>query len=291
MSKPKAAVLLSCYNGEKYLREQIDSILAQTYPELTIYAHDDASTDGTAAILSEYEGERLRLVSPGEHFGYPRCFYALLEQASDAEYYAFSDQDDVWMPQKIERAIGMMEKKGGSKQPLMCFCASEKCSADLTVRSVRSAPDFMGLPAYPLLASTAPGFAMVISRALRDLIAARPVQQHHDWLVCRAAYYLGEILYDPTPLARHREHDASFTIASRTSGLSKDQARDKTWAAFRADNAEFLRAYGDLLSPAQQKQLHTFSAASKWSRALYPRRLRKGLGSELRLRKTFLREK
>ena len=291
MSKPKAAVLMSCYNGEPYLRAQIDSILAQTYPVLTIYAHDDGSSDGTGAILAEYAGERLRLIAPGEHLGYPRCFYALLEQVDDAEYYAFSDQDDVWMPEKIERAIDMMEARGGSKTPLMCFCASEKCDADLSVQSVRRAPDFMGLAAYPLLASTAPGFAMVISRALRDLIAAHPTEQHHDWLVCRAAYYLGEILHDPTPLAKHRGHDSSYTIANRTAGLTKEQARDKTWAAFRADNAEFLRVYGDLLSPAQKKEISTFSSASKWSRALYPKRLRKGLGSELRLRMTFLREK
>lgn len=290
MTTPRVAVLMSCYNGQNYLQAQLDSIFAQTWSALTVYAHDDGSTDETEAILQKNEGERLKMLLPGEHLGYPRCFYALLEHAGEAEYYAFSDQDDIWLPEKIERAVRLLEENGGSDRPLMCFCASEKCDADMRTLSVRRAPDQMGLPAYPLLSSTAPGFAMVISRALRDLIAGRALSQHHDFLVSRAAYFFGKILYDPAVLARHRGHSASFTAANRTQGLSKAQARDKTWAAFRADNAEFLRVYSGLLSEAQKTELIRFSNGPKWARVLYPHRLRKGIGSELRLRMCFLRE-
>lgn len=291
MTVPKVAVLLSCYNGEKYLLKQLQSIADQTYRNIEILAHDDGSTDGTKEILHSFPDSRLRIVGEGMHYGYPQCFYSLLAEHTDAAYFAFSDQDDLWMPEKIARAVEMLQAHGGNDKPLLYFCAHEKCDEELRTLAIRRAPDYMGLPAYPLLASTAPGFAIVINRALRDLINPLHFEQHHDLLLCRAAYYFGEIISDPTPLAKHRGHSSSFTAVNRHTNLNKSQARDSIWGTLRKDNEEFLRLFADQLTSAQQAELRRFSTDSKWRRILYPKRLRRGIGSELRLRACFLREK
>lgn len=101
----KIDVLLATYNGEKYLKEQIDSILNQTYKNIHLIISDDNSQDGTRQILKQYEqNERVTIHYQEENFGYVRNFEYLLQQVQ-SEYYMLSDQDDVWMPEKIAKSI------------------------------------------------------------------------------------------------------------------------------------------------------------------------------------------
>lgn len=300
----RAIVLISCYNGEKYLREQLDSILQQTYASLEILARDDGSTDSTASILAEYEratlpggemqryGKTIRVLRDGLRLGYPECFYELMRNAQGAQYIAFSDQDDWWYPEKIERAVEALEAKGGSGKPLLTFCESEQCGENLNSIRVRKTPDEIGLPACALNASLAPGFAIVITRALMEIAIPRATKTsiHHDRLLCRAAAYFGEIVPERRAYAKHRLHDTSYTAEHRPDSGTKIEREDGVWRELRAENAEFLKRYGDLLNTKAKKEVETFSTASKWKRALYPKRLRKGLRSEWKLRARYLRE-
>ena len=104
-SKDKIAVLMSAYNGEKYISQQIDSVLTQTYPEVELYVRDDGSTDQTCRILEQYESEGKLHLLKGQNKGFARSFFLLLRKAPEAEYYAWCDQDDVWRSEKLERAI------------------------------------------------------------------------------------------------------------------------------------------------------------------------------------------
>ena len=99
-------ILLSTYNGEKYLEEQLQSFFSQTYwQNCTLFVRDDGSKDGTVAILKKYEqGRKLRLVC-GENIGFVKSFFWLINNAPDADFYSFADQDDVWNADKIERAV------------------------------------------------------------------------------------------------------------------------------------------------------------------------------------------
>ena len=98
------AILMATYNGEKYLGEQIDSILAQSYQDWHLYIHDDGSRDNTAAILRQYAtdySEKITILDYPSQGGACRNFLSMLEKV-DAPYYMFSDQDDIWLHEKIE---------------------------------------------------------------------------------------------------------------------------------------------------------------------------------------------
>lgn len=126
------AVLLSTYNGEMYLRQQIDSLLNQTYIEWHLFIRDDGSKDGTLQIIHEYRERYPSKITFFEsiigNLGCGESFMKLLENA-DADYYMFCDQDDVWMPFKIEvtlKKILSLENTHGKETPIGVF-------TDLTV--------------------------------------------------------------------------------------------------------------------------------------------------------------
>ena len=124
MDKKTIAVLLATYNGERFLREQIESLYAQTIKDWTIYVHDDGSTDGTKAILDEYVEKKDNFVVldyPSQK-GASNNFFSLLKRV-DASYFFFADQDDVWMSNKMEKCLARMlqiEKSTISKPVLVC---------------------------------------------------------------------------------------------------------------------------------------------------------------------------
>lgn len=107
------AILLCTYNGEKYLSEQIESILAQSYTDYTVYIHDDGSKDKTLSIIEEYASKFPRKVVHVKdciaHRGASKSFFYLLERIQ-ADYYMFCDQDDVWLPTKIEHTFAKMKE-------------------------------------------------------------------------------------------------------------------------------------------------------------------------------------
>lgn len=112
---------MATYNGEKYLSEQLDSLLSQTYSDFTIYIHDDGSKDNTQAVISEYVEKFANIIQ----LEYEPCggsmnnFLSLLARV-DAPYYFFSDQDDVWLPEKVElcvNALKQAEKENGADTP------------------------------------------------------------------------------------------------------------------------------------------------------------------------------
>lgn len=124
MDKKTIAVLLATYNGEQFLREQIESLYAQTIKDWTIYVHDDGSTDGTKAILDEYVEKKDNFVVldyPSQK-GASNNFFSLLKRVN-ASYFFFADQDDVWMSNKMEKCLVRMlqiEKSTISKPVLVC---------------------------------------------------------------------------------------------------------------------------------------------------------------------------
>ena len=110
--KEQIDVLLATYNGEKYLKEQLDSILNQTYPNIQLIISDDCSKDDTRKILKEYEEKdsRVKVYYQDENIGCIKNFEFLLKQVKN-EIYMLSDQDDVWMPEKIEKTYEQLENE------------------------------------------------------------------------------------------------------------------------------------------------------------------------------------
>ena len=105
-------ILLSTFNGAKYLAQQLDSILAQSYSDWRLLVRDDGSTDNTRTILQSYSTKdpRISIIQDGENVGAMRSFERLLTQHSEAAYYAFCDQDDVWEPDKLSLSLDAMHQ-------------------------------------------------------------------------------------------------------------------------------------------------------------------------------------
>ena len=131
------AILMATYNGEKYLREQIDSLLSQSYCDWTLYIQDDGSKDATLDIIKSYDDERIVLVDVGlTRQGAGMNFMSLLNMV-ESEYYMFCDQDDVWFGDKIEKELVRMkeiEREQGTKTPIIMHTDRTHTDAELNVR-------------------------------------------------------------------------------------------------------------------------------------------------------------
>lgn len=117
----KIIVLMSTYNGELYLEEQLRSIINQKFTEdeyeVQILVRDDGSSDKTIPILEKYREKGLLDYYTGKNMGYPKSFWHLLKNADDADYYAFADCDDVWFEDKLARAVERLSREGGGRRP------------------------------------------------------------------------------------------------------------------------------------------------------------------------------
>ena len=108
----KVIILMSVYNGENFIEEQLNSIFSQTGDfEIEVWVRDDGSKDGTISILKKYEEEKKLYWYSGENLKPAHSFMDLIMHSCKADYYAFSDQDDVWLNDKLKRSIKRLEKQ------------------------------------------------------------------------------------------------------------------------------------------------------------------------------------
>ena len=122
----KVAVLMSTYNGEKYLKEQIDSILNQKSVDVTLYVRDDGSSDNTMKIISSYDSSnQVRIICDGENVGpglsFMKLLFHVVKEQEEYDYYAFADQDDIWLEEKLYMAIN----KINSKDKPVLYCSNQ----------------------------------------------------------------------------------------------------------------------------------------------------------------------
>ena len=205
----KVLVLMSTYNGEIYLREQIDSILGQTDCDTDLLVRDDGSTDGTVDILSEYQKKGKLKWYTGENLRPGRSFMNLLINApEDYDYYAFSDQDDVWKSNKMSAATKMM---GLSDKPTL-YCGNALL-VDHNLESLGHLcnnyilkPNLLGI----LVGGGIQGATIVINKALKSRfgkeILDADIKMHDYYVSCVCLSMGGRILYDEKPYLLYRQH-------------------------------------------------------------------------------------
>lgn len=208
----KVLLLLSTYNGEKYLVEQVESILEQMYVEVTILIRDDGSTDGTTGRIKELQKKHANIIlEEGDNCGSAGSFIKLLNIANsshtDFDYYAFCDQDDVWMKDKLDSAITVLDQQNQSR-PLLYMGAYQMVDAELRPIPTQLVAPKLNLPAA-LAANSATGCTMLFNKCLLELLASkRPkdIIMHDYWayLVCLAVG--GYVYYDKIPHILYRQH-------------------------------------------------------------------------------------
>lgn len=226
MEKAKVAILMSTYNGEKYLSQQIDSIINQTFTSWELYIRDDGSTDRTIDIIKKYtvNEPRIKLFNEGvsRNLGVTRSFLKMLEK-TDAEYYMFSDQDDVWLPSKVKDTLGKMQEYDGHT-PVCVYTNLQSVDRYLNpIRQVIAKP-WQAFP-YMLFTNNAYGCTMMINQPLKDLVKFKKLDYDrvvwHDYWLALLASLFGNLVCLNKPTILYRQHEGnqvgapSSTISSR----------------------------------------------------------------------------
>lgn len=225
-------VLLSTYNGEKYLEEQLNSIVAQKGVTTDIIVRDDGSTDKTCAILDKWQKKNALRWYSGPNMGPARSFLNLLRDSDDDEYYAFSDQDDYWLPEKLHVAISQL--KPFNDEPALYFSQTQLVDKDLNeIDSVIINPLLtMG---EALVYQFIGGCTMVINRRLRDIINRYTplyLSMHDVWIYEVAQAINAHIVFDRTPSILYRQHGDN--VMGQTTSRAAHW-KDRTGRAIRRD--------------------------------------------------------
>lgn len=201
---PNVLVLMSTYNGERYLREQLDSILGQEGVNVELFIRDDGSTDATVNILKEYEDNNKCKVVYGKNIGASKSFLWLIGNCAHCDFYSFSDQDDIWLNDKL---ITSVQALINNKADLYHGLAG-RVSKDLqTLPSISYRPrNNFGAA----LMSSATGCTMVFSHRLMKIIRTyipENISMHDAW-VYRVAYATGvSVYYDFKSHMLYRQHE------------------------------------------------------------------------------------
>lgn len=226
------AILLATYNGEKYLREQIESLFAQTYKDWHIYVHDDGSKDGTMSILSEYasqHADKVTLLDYASQGGACRNFLSLLDRV-DAPYYMFCDQDDVWHPDKVALTMQAMEGIENSHPSLSIIVHTDLMLTDeslnvtaqsfianqrIRIDKVKRFEDYAAT-------NTVTGCTMLFNNMAKG--AMKPLSpytmMHDSWLCLSTVAQGGIIHFIPRPTIMYRQHADNTLGAKKGSEFS-----------------------------------------------------------------------
>lgn len=217
---------MTTYNGEKYIQQQIDSIIKQSFSNWNLIVRDDGSTDGTVEVLKKYceKDSRIEIIcNDTEKHGAYLNFFSLIEYAhclKDYDYYFFADQDDIWLPYKLEEMIAFSEKRN-SDVPRLVYSDMQVIDGKSNV-VYASINEIMGIGSiYGLSQFFTHGFLWgcdsMVNRALFKVVPVFPLNDAHIDIMSHDNYYgkfakvLGEVLYFDKPMIQHRRHGGNET--------------------------------------------------------------------------------
>lgn len=270
----KVQVLLSAYNGEQYISEQIQSILNQTHAAVSILIRDDGSTDKTMELLDQWvttHPDKIKLIK-GTNVGVVPSFFELLRSAdAEADYYCFCDQDDVWLDHKVEHAITRLDSSIHTDVPAMVFTSTYLTDDKLNRKGTWPKPPAQE-PSFfnALYENIAIGATITMNRSARNLfINSKSVDSQkvlmHDWWFYLLVSTFGTVIYDNMPSILYRQH-SNNVVGGSNSIVGKLKSK---WASFKRHTGkdlllkqakEFDRIYGSRLTGEQKEQLELFLA-------------------------------
>ncbi|SEH75052.1 Glycosyl transferase family 2 [Ruminococcus flavefaciens] len=219
----KVAILVSTYNGEKYFREQLDSLVKQKDVDHRIIIRDDGSSDSTIDIIKEYQKENDKIsFYKGGNLGVIKSFLDLCRYAADtdAEYFAFCDQDDVWDDDKMIAAVKKLtaSKKKYGDIPLLYYCNMRVVDENLNYKRLTYTPKRVPVPKtkYSSLSEAmASGNTFVFNRKLLELINHKNPKwcsMHDSWVFLIACFF-GKTVFDDKPHILYRQHGNNVSVS------------------------------------------------------------------------------
>lgn len=271
-AQSRVAVILGYFNGQSFIGEQLQSIIKQTHSAIHIYLCDDNSEQRISLDGLQLDQDSLSKISVGvrpHNIGFTKNFLNALASVSDeSEYFAFSDQDDVWHEDKLEKAIAALEK-APSEQPTL-YCARTEIADGECEHTLGYSPLFDKPPSFAnaLVQNISSGNTMVFNRAARDLILEATQDASlvlHDWWCYQVVTGAGgNVIYDSEPCLKYRQHNHNL-VGSNTSlrarllrirGLLRGRFRE--WNDI---NLAALSANKHLLTQSNQRVLDDFAVA------------------------------
>lgn len=217
MMMKKVTIMMSTYNGEKYIENQIDSIFKQTDVDIKLIIRDDGSTDRTIELISKkiLEYKNIEMYCDGNNIGACNSFLWLLEKSNDidSDYYAFCDQDDIWSPDKLNAAIVMIEKSEQFNNAIPTLYCSAVTFVDENLNFI--ANSFINTAQMTFEKSVfdnrAIGCTLVFNKELiqRYIKYFNDYEEYivmHDWTLVLLAHLIGNVIYDNNSYIFYRQH-------------------------------------------------------------------------------------
>jgi len=245
-------VMMSTYNGEKYIREQIDSILAQKDVELSLFIRDDGSTDSTLEIIKEYMSRNDNIsFYTGDNLGACKSFFDLMWNVDlKYDYYAFADQDDVWLKDKLIRGISHLETIDDDVK----LYSSKVTVVDENLQPIYDVTGKLIEPSFgnALIENIVSGCTIVVNKGFIEKARhyKRPErQQMHDWWAYKFGCAYGSIIIDPESRILYRQHMGNTvglakSYWQRAINAYRNSSTMKNWILCQSE--EFLMIYNDL---------------------------------------------
>lgn len=262
-------ILMATYNGASTLAEQLMSLFHQSHRNWSLVVSDDVSSDNTLNVLQDYArkyGAHRMALQSGPRQGFAQNFLSLLRAAGPTTpFAALCDQDDVWLPGKLERALSMLNRVPHGTPALY---AGRTTICDSTLNPLRLSPLFARPPSFrnALVQSIGGGNTMVVNRAALDIlqessIKARRIVSHDWWMYQMVSGAAGRVIYDPQPMLLYRQHPGNIIGANDTLRASAHRLLQLVRGRFRnwnEANLETLNAARHWLSPAARETLDHF---------------------------------
>lgn len=300
MTGHSVAILLATYNGSEYIREFLESLLAQTYTDFKLIVRDDGSTDDTLEIIRNYSSRiKIDFIATNARLGPAKSFFELITHANDDfDFYFFADQDDYWHKSKIERAV---EKLSADKENVALYCSRlEYVDENLAHIKYSIIPRVVALE-NALVENIATGCTIALTRPARRLIVDYPPGRiiMHDWWFYMVNAAFGKVIYDRFPSIKYRQH-SNNTIGAATNlfqdfnrRLNRFIKSDGGIFGLATQAMEFKRCFASMLTGKQLELVDSIIDAKahivkRLRLALFSRFIRQRWGDTLILKILFM---
>ncbi|MCC4482224.1 glycosyltransferase family 2 protein [Limosilactobacillus reuteri] len=211
MNENTVAILMSTYNGAKYLKDQLQSIINQSYSNWHLYIRDDGSSDETVEIIKSYAKKDSRISIIHDtlgNIGSVRSFFYLLEQV-DSNFYMFSDQDDYWKQDKIQKSILLLKQHNHKRKPICVYTNLQIVDDNLEGNELLLTKTWQDFPKL-FFTNNLYGCTMLFNNFLKEKIKFDRLNYDniyvHDWWLALVCAIFGEIYYLDEPTILYRQH-------------------------------------------------------------------------------------
>jgi glycosyltransferase involved in cell wall biosynthesis len=269
----KIVVLMSTYNGQRYVAEQLRSILSQLNPNDQVLIRDDGSSDGTVVEVERFADPRVSLFR-GENVGFCRSFFMLMNAVpSDADLIFLSDQDDVWLPNKVARVCAVL----AGKSNLPAAYSGRMILVDAELQAFGSSPEFPRGASFEnaLAENVLTGCAAAFNKRALALIREHgsiDLVHFHDWWIYLVVSAFGEIVTDSVPTVMYRQHQENVIGMGQGWGRIVSVVRfllKENWVRIMYAQAENFRCvYGSAIACEKRVYLERYFDRRDWRSAL-----------------------